>query len=376
MKNIALCANLHAMADSAILPLIDPDKLAEIKAKDSHPLFRAYAIGIEGDAEATQVGYGKRALHFFREIINQIHEKLAIGTRFFAGHGQTNAHDGRQTVGEVVGKAQIQDGEKLTDIAIAYIHPDHRDKVFDVASIEAENVEFTDAEGERAAVLSVGAITGIALGDRRFDRPAFSGATLRAAYQCFAGEKTMTLEDIQKAVKEGGYKPTDIFAAETIIALPEVTEHVAKAKQTEVEARRRIQEDLGAKLDKERADKEAALTAANALKADLTKTQAVKLFDALAAERKLPERQAKYVRARLEKAALTGADEAAVKAEIASLTDDALKDYQAVLDAEGVKPPDAPPLGTPSSDGNVPPADGDDPMLDPKKNPLFSGTEG
>lgn len=240
---VKIHAHVQNMASNDILNMIAPDTLERIKGADPHPEFRAYVIGHEGEAQAQEVGYGKRVMQYFREAIVQIADKLRLGTKLFQNHGPTNSHAGRQPIGEVVGKALKNISGKMHSIAAVYIHPEHRQKELDVASFEG-NIVFKPMSDGRARALSVEDITGIALASSKLAKPAFVGATLLGAVQNFSkqeGGAEMDKDEIKQAIRAGGFKLTDLFSDDEICA----SEPAKKSKQTEYEHAKRIEKQLG-----------------------------------------------------------------------------------------------------------------------------------
>ena len=131
-------AKLQQMAASEIMDIIPNDIYEEIKRKDPHPLFQAYVVGHEGEATGMMVGLGTKVLNWFSSAINKLWKKMKYGTKVFHGHNIDSSHEGRQSIGEVVGKTIKTIQSKVNAIAIAYIYPEYRDLSFDVASIEAD----------------------------------------------------------------------------------------------------------------------------------------------------------------------------------------------------------------------------------------------
>lgn len=182
-------AKLQQMASSEIIDIIPKDIYEDIKRKDAHPLFQAYVVGHEGEIEGTVVGYGKKILHWFSSAINKLWEKLKYGTKIFHGHNVDSSHEGRQSIGEVVGKAIKTIQNKVNAIAITYIYPEFRDLPLNVASIEADvQINSDDSVHD----VDVGDITGIALGNSKIDKPAFADATLLSQIQAMARELKLT----------------------------------------------------------------------------------------------------------------------------------------------------------------------------------------
>jgi len=177
-------ATLLHMAESEIIQIIPHDIYSEIKQSDPHPVFRAYVVGHEGEATATWPGVGKIIKNWFSSAINKIVEKLQYGTKIFHRHGETNDHEGRTPIGELVGKVIKTIKDKVNAVAITYIYPEYRSLPLDVASIETS----VDINLDNSGVYGVDVqeVTGIALGNSGVDQPGFPGATLLSELQAMA----------------------------------------------------------------------------------------------------------------------------------------------------------------------------------------------
>ncbi len=184
-------AKLQQMASSEILSIIPKDVYDTIKQADPHPLFRAYVIGHEGEATGTEVGVGKRVLNYFSSAINKIWETLKYGTKIFHGHNIDSSHEGRQSIGEVVGKAIKTIQNKVNAIAITYIYPDYRDLPLDIASVE---VDVRINPDDNVHDIDVGDVTGIVLGNSAIDKPGFADATLLSQIQAMSKKLEITDE--------------------------------------------------------------------------------------------------------------------------------------------------------------------------------------
>ena len=183
-------AKLQQMASSEIMNIIPKDIYEEIKQRDPHPLFQAYVVGHEGEAIGKVVGVGTKILNWFSSAINKIWKKLNYGTKIFHGHNIDSSHEGRQSIGEVVGKAIKTIKDKVNAIAIMYIHPEFRDLPLNVASIEVD-MDITD---DSVHDVNVGDITGIALGNSAIEKPGFEGATLLSQIQAMSKKLKITDE--------------------------------------------------------------------------------------------------------------------------------------------------------------------------------------
>ena len=182
-------AKLQQMAASEIINIIPNDIYEEIKQRDPHPLFQAYVVGHEGEATGTMVGLGSKVLNWFSSAINKLWQKMKYGTKIFHGHNIDSSHEGRQSIGEVVGKAIKTIQDKVNAIAITYIYPEYRGLPLDVASIEADvRINPDDSVHD----VDVGDITGIALGNSAIEKPGFAGATLLSQIQAMSKKTEMT----------------------------------------------------------------------------------------------------------------------------------------------------------------------------------------
>lgn len=184
-------AKLQQMASSEIIDIIPKDVYEDIKQKDSHPLFQAYVVGHEGEATGKMVGVGTKVLNWFSSAINKIWKNLKYGTKIFHGHNVDSSHVGRQSIGEVVGKAIKTIKNKVNAIAIMYIHPEYRDLPLNVASIEAD-IRINEDDGVHD--MDVGDITGIALGNSAVDKPGFADAGLLSQIQAMTKKLEITDE--------------------------------------------------------------------------------------------------------------------------------------------------------------------------------------
>ena len=188
-EKIKFSAKLQQMASSEIINIIPNDIYEEIKQRDPHPLFQAYVVGHEGEATGEIVGMGTKVLNWFSSAINKIWKKLIYGTKIFHGHNVDSSHEGRQSIGEVVGKAIKTIKERVNAIAIMYIYPEYRDLPLNVASIEVDMDINPDGSVHD---VNVGDITGIALGNSAVDKPGFADAGLLSQIQAMSKKLEIT----------------------------------------------------------------------------------------------------------------------------------------------------------------------------------------
>lgn len=257
-------ATILEMASSEILEHIPASVYENIKAKDNHPVFRAYVVGHEGVSEGQVVGHGDVIKRWFSSAIHKIVEKLQFGLKVFHEHGKTNVHAGRGVIGHIVGKAKRIIDDNLSAIAIAYIKPEYRDLPLDVASIEAD-VVLNDDQDKGIYDADVSDITGIALGNSSVNRPGFPGATLLSQIQAFAqshqshqyntgGGDMNSISEVRDFIKSKDIKPSDLFGLDELIKDLSVERHFKEEKSSEYEARKRVEQEKND--DRKRAEDE------------------------------------------------------------------------------------------------------------------------
>jgi len=250
-----LVVKLQEMAASEIKRYIADDVYTRIKSQDDNPMFAAFVVGQEGESTGPLNIGGKKVnvvKKWFADVIKKLHDKLKVGIPLFVGHnaGQEldNTHAGRQLIGEIVGKSMEWIGGKLSTIAIGYLKPAARALGLDVASIEASLEISTD--GQEIEVSGIDDVTGIALGNSRFEKPGFPGAVILAAVQEFAekGEDRMTLEEVKAFIKENKTKPSEIYGSTALKGDPIVEGIIQDETKTEYARRKKAEE----KLDEEK----------------------------------------------------------------------------------------------------------------------------
>jgi len=238
---------MHEMASDKILGFIDPGKLAEIRQGDEHPMFRAYSIGHEGESTGSLVGIGTVVKRWVRAMVQELSDKIKIGTKVFLGHGKDNTHEGRTVIGELVGKTVETIKDKLHTIGILYIKKEHRDMKLDISSIEADAEFKLTGSGSvlNADVVKINDIPGIALANSMYATPGFSGATLHAQIQEYTTkESKMTIDEVKGIIKQEGFIPSELFGKDELILDPLITEIGRERNKNEYQARKRNQEEF------------------------------------------------------------------------------------------------------------------------------------
>ena len=302
-------AFLLEMAESEIMKMIPTSEYMRIKANDPDPVFRAYVVGHEGDSKGTLAVAGEKlgsvVKRWYQSAIRKLHDKINLGLKFFHGHAETNALDGRVSIGEVVGKALKNIQDRLSVVVAAYVKPEFRNLPLDVASIEA-NIFLNDNDGVYEA--DVESVSAIALGSSHTEKPGFGGATLLGQIQAFAeksqkfnfGEnKTMDLKEVKEAIREGKFSVTDLFASEDILSDPVIKEEVAEKIKNARGYDGRKFEDLveeKAKLNKKIGEQEEEI---KKLKLTTAKGEVGSLFEKMKEKRGLDEKEIKFIEKKL-----------------------------------------------------------------------------
>lgn len=303
-------ATIHEMASSDILQHVPASVYEKIKAKDSNPLFRAYVVGHEGTSEGKVVGHGNVVKRWFTSAIHKIVDKLQYGLKIFHNHEETNEHDGRKSIGYIVGKTKEMIDDALSAIAITYIKPEFRSLPLDVASIEAD-ITLNDDRDSGVFDADVQDITGVALGNSAVNRPGFPGATLLSQLQEFADQSQFqqggggmtTISEVKTFIKAESLKPSDIFGLGDLTKDPIITEHLEsekkKAVKGEYEHRKRDEEGFDKTKEKMVEEHKEALKKKDdeivSLKSESVKSKTSSWLETQKEKRELSDEQVKFI---------------------------------------------------------------------------------
>ena len=380
-------AKLRCMAESEILGMIPPARLAEIKRSDPTPMFKAFVVGHEGEARGYLIGVGNIVKQWFKSAIEKLHAKIETGLQLFHGHTETNDTAGRVPIGEVVGKTLLQIKEKLSSVVACYIFPSFRHLPLDVASIEAD-VDLEQNERAGLYVAGVNGVTGIALGYHETETPGFAGATLLGQIQAFArkniqlgGNDNMTLEEIRAAIQEGRFRPSDIYDPEVLFADPVIKDQVKEKVRNATGYDMRKHDDLinqKAELERKLKDGEQKIKDQDerirTLTLDTAKTQVGSIFEKQKELRKLDEKQVKYIQIRLPEFSPQKPEE--LDKEFNAYLDTELDEYGKLAKVLGIetKPADHgkdPKPGTGSEGGTNEGGDDESKYINPATNPMI-----
>ncbi len=348
-----LSAQIQAASEIELNEIVEPSVIRNIKAREPHPEIRLYSIGHDGQANLHLPGIGNKTITWIQAAVRAIADKLAIGTAVFDRHDpNTNSHVGRIQIGEVVGKAVRQIGDKLNTLAAIYVYPQFKSRPLDVASVEAE-IEFSH-DGRQAWPTEVRNVSGIALSNSGIDTPGFPGATLMGAVQAFyvqafggeIGAKQMNLSDVQQAVKDLGLVPSQVFDVDTIMGDAKVVVEAKKAHKDTLNANERLirERDTAreriAGLENTNAEKD------KQLQQHTVQSKSANLFDTVLAdpERKLDDRAKTFIKRTVKDFTTTADNEDSLKADVGKFVDAAVKEYGEQAKLFGVEVGEGKPL--------------------------------
>jgi len=309
---------LRCMAASEIADMIPRETIEEIRKTDPRPLFKAYVAAHEGEATGELVGFGNIVKRWYRAAIEKLHDRIEEGLEVFHSHAATNDRSGSLPIGRVVAKKLKMIEGRLSTIVACYILPGHRRQQLDVASIEADlNLEVD--RGGNIIAAGVNEVTGLALANSEVAKPGFDHATLIGELQAFAKKNLKeedfmpkpTAEEIKAMIREAELQPSDVFGfgelrADPVIleqmreknASPEIYYEIRDLKRQLAETGKQLTEAM--KQNKDLTEK--LSTQDGALKTgqlEVAKTKVGTLFEKQKGERKLDEKQEKFIRARL-----------------------------------------------------------------------------
>ena len=185
-----LSARVAEMSAAEVAAAVGAEALAAVRREDDRPMFVELIAAHEGVSTGALAGSGRPAIKIWsRERGSELAARLAPGVPVFAGHGGT----GRRPVGRMLAAAGRMISGALAAAGVAWISDPAakarlRSGELDTCSIEAE-VELHRVPGDEHWVVgAVRRVTGVALGDRRRERPGFAGATVLRVIEEFEGE--------------------------------------------------------------------------------------------------------------------------------------------------------------------------------------------
>jgi len=339
-----LTATIQAATQSELDDLVDPLVKRYIKDHDPEPDIRVYSVGHEGNANLHLPGIGKKTFTWIQAAVRWVADKLRLGTPVFDRHDpNTNSHQGRNQIGEIVGKAVRQIGDRMNTLASIYIYPQFKSRPLDIARIEAE-IEYNH-DGSQAWPTAIKNVSGVALSSSDIDTPGFPGATLLGAVQAYVqafgsdlGGTKMNLSEVKQAAKDLGLSPSQVFSVDDIMGDSKVTEKVKEEKKNVIAGSERIQNERDelkekvVRLENEKAD------GAKKLQQFQMQSKGATVIDSILSERKLDDKAKVFVKRNLKNFTTEATDEDGLKADLGKFVDTTSKEYRELAkDVFGVK---------------------------------------
>jgi 3-dehydroquinate dehydratase len=241
--------SVREMAQEDVIAAIPEDQLAAIRAEDPHPLFVAIDIAQEGESGGEMVvngqSVGAQKKLWDAKAIGEFAAKLGgSALRGIAKLWHGKSHDEKREVGHVVRSLTQKIGDKLHAMAVCWVRDPDAKADFAAGKISTGSME-ADCEFERTdrnwLVRGVKAVAGIVLAGQGV-QPGFPGASVIASVQELGkpeekdmGEEVLTLRDVQDAIRDNGWTPTQIYGAETLLKDRTVVDATAEQIKAEIE---------------------------------------------------------------------------------------------------------------------------------------------
>lgn len=363
-------ASVREMAADQVVGHIGRDRYETIKAADPHPFFFGSLVAQAGISTGAIEGKGASEKLWPSEAVAKLARRMnETPAPVFLGHGGPD----RQRYGMVV-SGIAENGEAL---AVGYIEGSkERNKAvadrirageLDTNSIEADLVLRVNEDGS-LMVEDVEAVTGLALGDSRFNKPGFAGARVLAAVQEFEDgttnneEEPVKLSEIIAAIKEGRYKPDQVFDKDELLSVEPVKAALEAERKTGADAKKEVEKITGERDTLKKANEE--------LSGKLVGFESKTVIGERVKAAKLSEKAAQYVEKQMAGFVPAGESEEdrnkAIDAEI-KRHDETFKEFFA-----GGKSPAGGESGA-SGGGEKPPSDPND-LTSPDTNPFIPGS--
>jgi len=333
-----LKAQIQALSESELDGIVDPAIMSRIKGTDPKPDIRVYSIGHEGESNMNLPGIGKKTITWIQAAVQWLSDKVKIGTAVFNRHNpESNSHEGRQQIGEVVGKTTKKIGDRLSALAAIHIFPNFKSRPLDVASIEAE-IEY-DHDDKQAWPTQIFDVSGIALSNSGIDSPGFPGATFLGAVQAFVqafgediGEKKMNQSDVLAAVKELKLTPVQVFGIDNLMEDPAVVKKVKEAKSTLTSAADRFKGEVDVLREKNTGLENDKAEAVKQLQKTKTQSKSVSVLETILAspEVKVDDRAKKYIQLQHKTFSSEAEDEAGLQADVIKFIESKNSEYNEI----------------------------------------------
>lgn len=194
MPRLEIQASTVLLTPEEMRDVVGSAKMRELSGRG---LLQGYVIAHEGLSQPRDLTTSEiKPMNWPRRVIEKIQDVIRIGTKWFKGHGDgTNSHANRKELGQVVGTLTKEIQGKTCAVVIGHFPDENAVKDLDVISMEA-NVNTSDDN----TIVDIEDLSAIAMGDSRFDSPAFAGATRLASIHCF--EQLVESQTLEKEIKK------------------------------------------------------------------------------------------------------------------------------------------------------------------------------
>jgi hypothetical protein len=176
-----------------IMSMIPSETLKDIKAKNEHPYFNVYSVAHDGISNPKIIGEKASPIYWSRQAIQSIKNIVLKGVKFFIGHNEDNSTDNRKYIGEVIANKEIEIDDKLHHVVIGYFPDKKEAEKYNICS--QESIWNFIKQGSKIVADKIEEMTGIALSNSNYDKPAFSGAMKLAELQCFEDHEKLSDEE-------------------------------------------------------------------------------------------------------------------------------------------------------------------------------------
>lgn len=226
-STIFIQAELLQFSQDEIRKMIPVNIMQELKEKDPNPYISMYSMIHEGTTRPKQMGSKEqKPITWYRQAIQSIKNIVLKGIKFFKGHNTTNSNQDKEVMGEVIYNKEMEIEGKLHHIIFGY-HP--KEKLEEVKKLPACSHEglwnLFESATEKIAD-SIENITGIALTDGTYQKPAFPGSLRLGELQCFSVENPLdngmeekmeiTFADVKEFIISRGIVPSRIYELEDV----------------------------------------------------------------------------------------------------------------------------------------------------------------
>ena len=177
-----------SLSEETLAEIVGKDHYQAVKAQNPGAVIKAFVLAHVGTSKPKILGKGQAVIHWSLKAIQSVSEKVQAamtkGLALFDGHGETNSHEGRRPIGEVIGETVIDVAGKMASVIVALITDKAVADRSDCCSVEAD-AEIEEIDRGQYIAHSVNEVSAVALANRQRHAPGFPGANELFAVQAF-----------------------------------------------------------------------------------------------------------------------------------------------------------------------------------------------